>query len=348
MRAAVAGILIVVAGTGCPADDDAGNPDNYAGLDALAAAYKDAQCTHLAMCGIFPSKDACLAAEIEADARFAIDYSVVAAAAGGHVVYNGNAARECLDAIAASACDRTAESARVLPAACSALFSGIGTAGQICHVDAECVSRQCSGSMPGTCAMGVCLGDTPPDQQPAEIGETCALTSDCIDGAFCDPATQLCTELQPAGAGCTLDGECAYGLGCVGPIGSRTCGALPAVGQACASDGICRDEGTYCDLTADMCRPIGVAGTPCSEADACSPYYPCNGTCTQAPALGEACSSGNRCFDAGTWCDFGAGLCVAKRADGAACDSDAECSSNFCDFASGAGVCGYAASCQES
>jgi len=327
-------------------DDDSGDGSSYVTIDAIADAYKDAQCMHLTACGLFASLDACLGAELQTAQDFTIDYEVIAAVSRGHIVYDGGAVHECLAALGARSCDRTSESARVLPAACDEFFRGTRTAGQICFLDEECASQQCSGSSAGTCSMGVCIGDTAPVDVEAQVGEACATTSSCVDGAYCDTVTDRCTTLKTTGTECTLDNECAYGLACIGPTGARVCGALPTVGQGCAADGICRDEGTYCDVTADACKPVGLAGAICTDSSECSPYFPCAGTCTQGPGLGQACSSSSRCFEAGTFCDFNAGLCAAKKADGAPCDSGPECESDFCDFSASTGTCASATTCR--
>jgi hypothetical protein len=199
--------------------------------------------------------------------------------------------------------------------------------------------------------MGSCAGDVAPVFVQAQIGENCSSSSGCVTGAYCDQTTNMCAALKAQGASCTLASECAYGLGCVGTTGARTCGALPAVGQSCATDGVCRDEGTYCkyDSTTGLstCAQVGLPSAMCPSSSECSQYYPCNFTtsqCTKGPGLNEACGSA-QCFDANTYCDNLTSTCVALKSNGATCNSDAECTSDFCDQSLSTPLCAMPTVC---
>jgi hypothetical protein len=337
-------LLLVVLVPSCLGDDD-GDPSSYVAIDQAATAYKDAQCTYLARCGVFPDKATCLAAQLTSS-PFRADPNLIAAIGAGRVYYQGSNVKQCFDALAARSCDRTSESARVTPAACRDFVRGTAMGGESCTIDAECVSGQCStGSSEDSCVMGLCLGNTPPPTELRQIGEQCFSTLVCAPGSYCDSVTDTCTALKPAGATCQQDSECAYGSGCTGTTGTRTCGPLPAVGQSCSTDGICRDEGTYCDFNTGNCARLGLAGMQCSSSSQCSPYYPCNfstSQCSKGPAVGQPCSGSSfeRCFDANTFCDQSTSTCTALRANGMACNSDSECTSDNCELgSSGTGVC---------
>ncbi len=334
MRLPIALLLAVSAS--CLIDDEDGDGTNYVAITEIDEAYKASQCQHLATCGVFPTRESCQAAQLNSASPFEIDPNVVAAIYAGNIVYNGSAVKACIDAIAVRSCDRTEQSARTISPECSSFFRGTLMAGEGCYVDEECQSQRCSAGGSGTCSLGNCIGDTPPERSPAPIGDNCSSFSGCVDGAYCDQLSNLCTTLKGNGVSCTLDSECAYGLGCKGTTGTRMCAALPAIGQACATDGICRDEGTYCDFTADMCKQLGLPNAQCTSSSQCSPYYPCDfttspGMCLQGPGVGDMCS-GSSCFDAGTFCDFNSGLCTAVRADGMPCDNSQQCASGSCDF----------------
>ena len=335
MRLALA-MIMAVTSSSCLLSDEDGDGSNYVAVNEIDQAYKDAQCAHLAMCGVFPTRDACLAANLNTSGGFSVAPNVEASIYAGHIIYNGSNVKACIDALAARSCDRTDQSARSTPMECSGFFRGTLAAGEGCYVDEECLSQRCSGDSGGTCSMGNCVGDTPPQTGPAQIGQNCSSFSGCVTGSYCDELTNVCTALKGSGAMCMFDSECAYGLGCKGSSGSRTCAALPTIGQACATDGICRDEGTYCDFTADMCKQLGLPNAQCTSTSQCSPYYPCNqttnpGMCKQGPGIGQMCGSSN-CFDAGSYCDFNTSMCVAVKADGQPCDSSQQCACGTCDF----------------
>lgn len=336
MRPIAIALVVGAMSTSCLLSDEDGDGSNYVAVTEIAQAYKDAQCAHLAMCGVFPTREACLAAELNGTAAFAIDPNVEAAVYAGHIIYSGSNVKACIDALGERACDRTDQSARATPAECYRFFRGTLMAGEGCYVDEECVSQRCSGDGSGTCSLGSCIGDSPPPTAAKHIDESCSSVRGCVEGAYCDQLTNLCTALKGSGARCTLDSECAYGLGCKGTTGTRVCAVLPAIGQACAGDGICRDEGTYCDFPANMCKQLGLPNAQCTSSSQCSPYYPCNlatnpGVCKQGPGIGQMCGAIN-CFDAGSYCDFNTSTCVALKPDGQPCNNSQECASGTCDF----------------
>lgn len=343
MRQALATATVMLAAmtVSCLLDEEDGDGSNYVGINEIAEAYQEAQCTHLTECGLFPSREACMQAQLSTlPSMFVIDPNVEAAIYAGHVIYNGSAVKACIDAIAVRSCDRTDASVRVVPPECRTFFRGTLASGEGCYVDEECLSQRCSGDSGSTCSLGSCIGDTPPTTTPGNVGDICSTVNGCVDSAYCDTQTGMCEPHKTSGMACTLDNECTYGLGCTGTTGNRTCAALPTLGQPCSIDGICRDEGAYCDFNANMCTAYLLPSAPCgSSGQTCSPYYPCNFSattpvCTQGPGLGQPCSSSSRCFDAGTFCDFNLSspVCVALKADGAPCSSSEECQSASCDF----------------
>src|SRR5687767_10370665 len=109
MRQTIATATLLLAATtltmSCLLDDEDGDGSNYVGINEIAEAYKEAQCTHLAECGLFPSREACLAAQLTTfNTRFLIDPNVEAAVYAGTVIYNGSNVKACIDAIATQSC----------------------------------------------------------------------------------------------------------------------------------------------------------------------------------------------------------------------------------------------------
>ncbi|HEY5920258.1 MAG TPA: Dickkopf N-terminal cysteine-rich domain-containing protein [Kofleriaceae bacterium] len=334
MRIALA-IVLAVTSTGCPFGDDDGDPGNWVVIDQMEAAYRTAYCTYLVRCGQFPDQATCEGAAIPLAMQ--VDPNIVAAANAGRVSYSGSSVKACFAALANNTCDRTDQNGRMRVAACEGFFRGTRMSNQPCFVDQECISQNCVGGSTGTtCSMGQCVGDIAPTVSPANVGEPCSGLFGCVDGAFCDTSLDICTALKPAGQTCISADECAYGLGCSGTTGARTCKALPTVGQPCP-EALCRDDGNVC--TGAVCVQVGLPPTACTSSTQCSSFYPCDFTtsmCKQGPALGQPCSSTNRCFAAGTFCDTTTTLtCVAVRAEGMPCTADMQCQSGHCDFAIG-------------
>lgn len=328
--------------TACPlTDDDSGDGTGYVAIADMPAAYKEAYCTYLARCGMFPDQATCVGAALAVVPT--IDANLVAAVNAGRVRYNGSKVRECFDAVANDTCDQTDANGRIRVPACGAYFVGTVASGGECFVDQECLSQQCVGGDTGTsCTRGTCIGDTPPSMAPIALGMPCTSNLSCVDGAYCPPDTGVCSPLRGSGELCAGSDECGYGLACAGPSGMRMCQLLPGPGEACRFDLPCRDEGVNCDTTTSTCAQVGVQGAACTSSVQCSPYYRCDftaGTCAKGPSLGEPCASGSRCFEAGTYCESATLTCAPVKADGMPCDSDLECESELCDFATATPVC---------
>lgn len=324
-------IIAVLFATAC-GDDDSGDPNRYVSIDEYATVGKTSWCTYLTRCGFFTDEATCNSANLNLPAQLKIDPERIAAVKAGHMLYNGNNAKTCLDAFANATCDKTDEAGRVIPLACDELFRGTVDADGQCFEDAECISGDCQ--IPSSelmCTAGKCVGNTPPPvRMPARNGESCASTA-CVSGAFCNSSTFLCEPLHTTGMGCLTTTECAYGLGCAGGA-VRTCKMLPAIGQPCP-DGECRDDGARC--TTSGCVAIGLPGATCSSSSDCSNYYTCDFStmkCKQLPVTGEACNSGgSRCFDA-SYCDPSTLKCIPYRGSGEICSSSLQCASGECDF----------------
>ena len=320
--------VLVLAACG---DDDSGDPGSYVSITEYSTVAKASWCTYLTRCGLFADQASCTDANLNLPAQLRLAPETIAAVKAGHILYNGNNAKTCLDGFADATCDKTDESGRAPTPACDSLFRGAVDADGTCFQDAECISGDCQILVADqTCAMGKCVGNTPP--VPMELphqGESCASLGRCSPNLVCSNTTATCEPLHAAGMSCTTNADCMYGLGCTGA--PRTCKALPTTGQPCP-DFDCRDEGTHCATT---CVAVGLIGATCSNSSDCSSYYVCDfatSKCKRGPITGEACQSGgSRCFDA-SFCDSSTLMCVPYRGAGEICSTSLQCASGDCDF----------------
>ena len=212
-------------------------------------------------------------------------------------------------------------------AGCDGAVTGTIGDGGACAVEAECISAVCNlVDCPDACCPGICVGSTAPDRDAA-LGEACGDVAQCAIGSWC--SNSVCLALEPADSPCVSSAGCDYGLDCAGT--PRTCRALPLLGEPCAVDTQCRDEGQYCNATTMVCTQVGLPGDVCSTVARCSPFYDCDPAtmqCARGAAVGEACASSSDCFDYGTYCK--ADLCAPVEANGATCVNDDECAGQFC------------------
>jgi hypothetical protein len=130
----------------------------------------------------------------------------------------------------------------------------------------------------------------------------------------------------------TYDGDAAGA--CLGLIDSMSCSEFGAQSKI--------DSNTGCT---QFIVPHVADGGACAQSYECTSSY-CNGattqpvkdgTCMPLPTSGQACDF--TCAD-GTYCDFAMETCQPLKATGAACSSNDNCSSSFCNGAgTGSGTC---------
>ncbi|MBL8950658.1 MAG: hypothetical protein JNK82_07775 [Myxococcaceae bacterium] len=104
--------------------------------------------------------------------------------------------------------------------------------------------------------------------------------------------------VAPGGA-CANSLECSSGA-CQSSLSGNmcvgVCVAYAAEGQSCAP-GVCDPTRSFCDTTARVCRPRGIAGAPCTPTSfgsaECADGLGCTaaGVCARPGAGGEACAS---------------------------------------------------------
>ena len=329
-------VVVVVSLLAC-GDDDSGSGE-YVSVADFDSAYKEAECTYLVNCGLFPDQATCLAASLFNGGAYSLSADLRAEIAAGHVIYNGSAVKACFDAIANATCDKTDAAGRLHNVACLSFIRGTAGADAPCQIDADCISQDCRVTVADErCAMGTCFGETPPSFVVPRNGEHCSTVVGCQASSYCDTSTFECTPLKLAGDACIDVSECEFGLGCAGT--PRTCMTLPGPNEACP-DAICRDDGLHC--AAAICKPLGLPGAMCTSSGDCSPYFPCDfatSMCKKPPSIGESCPAGNtRCFEDHSYCDGATLKCVAGKADGEICTTSLQCASQSCDFVTG--TCG--------
>ncbi len=323
MRAALVAALVWT--TACGGDDGSGFGLGDVDIEDAPEAIRRAFCHHYAQCGQFPDEATCLASNTLFS--FEIDPSLVAAIRDGRVKYDGRKLGDCYEQFGDASCDRTDADGRSLLVGCDGAIAGTVGDGGACAVEAECISGVCNiVDCPDACCPGTCVGGTVPDFE-AELGEACGDRVQCGIGAWC--SNDICVALEPADSPCVSSSECDYGLGCAGT--PRTCRPLPLLGEPCAADTTCRDEGQYCNTMTLVCTQVGLPGDACSTAARCSSFYECDPAsmeCVRGAAVGQACSSTSDCFDYGTYCK--ADLCAPLEPNGATCADDDECAGRFC------------------
>lgn len=231
--------------------------------------------------------------------------------AAGTVVYHGDKAQACADAVAARGCGLRSER---LPAVCDETLEGQVPVGGACQGGVECAGQR-----------------------------YCAFTGDVCPG--------VCTELEPAGAACATDDACQSGLACLldPATGEGQCGTLGGEGDPCASDDACESGssclgedppngvmGTCTSWTNRFTEAEGAACDPaegqlCSEGLSCvvDDFMPGSGVsflCSQPFASGAACKVGfpNAC-PVDEYCDADLaggmleGTCVKSPGEGEPC-----------------------------
>lgn len=327
LRLAVLSLLALVAPSlGCR--DDGSEPIAY---DALVDAQAAAICEYFVECGYATSEALCVdtwarVSSSSADLDAAVD--------NGTVRYDAAAAGDCLDGVRTTPCAAFLEG--VEDEACDRVFQGTIENGNPCWIDAQCISQACEVD---ACAMACCQGTCIAEVPDAAVGEGCLDGRDCVDGAYCDVETGLCTAEKAAGEACPGRYECEPSLVCI----AGTCLAPPGEGEPCAE--LQCAAPWACDLDSVTCQPLRGEGEACNpDASLCALGLACNpssSTCTPPGGSGSPCD-GDFFFGGGcageTYCSYdletGEGTCQPLVANGGACDYDTACQSHYCGNAS--------------
>ena len=306
-----------------------GHPATVAYAD-LEQELQQARCEHLARCKLFPDEASCMAFS-----RVVPDTSIAAAIANHKIDYDGERARQCVDATAKQSCDITAHDAHLPPAACTQMYVGRVADGAPCFMDVECASGSCDVPVATCPEIGCCMGMCRATRPPGGAGDACSNQRDCRDGLVCGQDAK-CHAPAAVGEACRVDHECGDGLACVGASGDipGACRALPHVGEPCPFQR-CADQNLRCDGDSHRCVAVGLPGDPCPKSTECSIDMECDATthlCREFPSLGMPCDG--TCV-ADSFCApgpaGGAGICLALLANNMPCDGDQQCLSAFCE-----------------
>ncbi|MCC7538427.1 MAG: hypothetical protein IT379_19540 [Deltaproteobacteria bacterium] len=275
--------------------------------------------------------------------------------AAGRVRYDGVRARACVAQVATRCGGFESEGA------CRGVFDGTVPLGGACESSEECAGDTYCEHEGTSDGCGVCAAR-------AAIGASCAsasCTNEVESDCSFESAEPTCVEVRyegPVGEGSPCGTfttgadrtviHCATGHGCAeSPSGGGTCVALPEADGPCGEDGqLCQDD-QLC--VAGTCRAITVQRTEGAACDrealaVCDPALRLScedGVCVRVGdgSEGSACA-GDDLLDIG--CDAGLvcvdGLCRRPAADGAPCQRDRECASDYCDDPDGdlTGTCG--------
>lgn len=281
----------------------------------------------------------------------------------GRIIYDGGAARACLDALATT-CGGL-DQVLVGNSDCQAAFAGTVPLNGTCYFDQECAGdTHCVFGMscPGSC------------QAAPTVGEACDdVTNPCSDnypGAVLDCTTTMAnpamhcvaTTYTKVGAGgscgaimATGDQQvhayCAPGYYCKTSLGSATgtCALPIPLGQtcvpgvdACVDDSLCTSDGMG-GYTCEAFTLQSTVGSGCVVAnnEFCNPLdrLACvAGTCTLVGtgAVNQPCrSSYPTDCNTGLYCDTtgATDVCLTQLGAGAACTpgNDEACTTGYCD-----------------
>jgi hypothetical protein len=225
---------------------------------------------------------------------------VVVPVQSGRLIYDEDAARECLDAWR-DVLDDCSIVGDEVPEACRRALVGHTPEGQACAADRECQppllchwsvctrmpgdGEQCFNGM--ECATGLYCTYDMICQVPRDVGGSCPEERRaCREGLYCESLTTTCQQAVGAGASCATNSEmCLEGLYC--DFATATCVPSPGGDGDCyASRGACAD-GLYCEAGA-RCQPRKPAGETCYDATECLSHNCTDEVCV---GLSGVCSS---------------------------------------------------------
>ena len=335
-------------GTGGSGSADARGNDSASGgtggaltADDVCRAALGAICDRFAACGSSPSDD---------PSTYAPPCNDVAAACPDYF-FNETSTRTlaavggCLDELKGLSCT---DLDLIVRSSC--LTPGTAPAGAPCARASNCQSGSCSSNNMGC---GVCTGAM------VAIGDSCTGNNGCGVGAFCHPATKLCTptstivhveEGQPCdlaavpAVGCAGDRYCkTVDSGTAGTCERRQPPIVVDAGQACDAvhticapnficftiTGVLTGDGSYTSVS--TCVPMDSCGdTACDETTYCK-VSGGRQSCAPRAAAGERClGDGGTTPCANTlYCASTTGLCTAPGRQGDACDDSRLCDDQF-------------------
>jgi len=305
----------------------AGEPRAPVALEDYPAAQLEAFCRASVRCGGLASFDSCRQ-ELVQFYYAPLSISLVAAIDAGVVKFDGVAARDCVDAMAARGCFEEPGD----PYACTQVFIGTVAGGGACELYAECVSGMCSVPDCGqSCCAGTCFYG--PQWFTAQIGDTCTDGLECRDGLYC--YNYKCAEPVAAGGSCADFKRCESGSLCI----SQRCVPLPRAGEHCDDTLTCIDYNTRCGPTSHVCEELfAQLGEACGPDRLCTLLSRCDETshCSiRKLPFGSSCKVfEDSCSDPDAYCQVvdmeGNAACARHVPDGASCDELHRCARGTC------------------
>ncbi|MBM4387164.1 MAG: trypsin-like peptidase domain-containing protein, partial [Deltaproteobacteria bacterium] len=177
-------------------------------------------------------------------------------------------------------------------------------------------------------------------KQIYHAGAACYSDDECQWLYFCIEGR--CQELKDLGHNCKKNEDCYLPYNCFNGVCSRT----GTTGDVCQNDSQCSPP-SYCIL--GTCRPLSKKGEACKiDEDCVNPLYCILGKCvTSLSNLNEPCGQTIDCVKPYT-CSGG----VCKNVSGTYCNSDYQCSPQFCilgtcrDLGKYGDPCGKTIDCQ--
>ena len=175
--------------------------------------------------------------------------------------------------------------------------------GQSCSGDNECITGKCN-------SLRVC-GSEP----------ECTATKKCEDTSrYCDKTTNICKSKKADKAVCHENDECITG----------NCNSKNECGkelECSESDHIyCKNNDDYCDKN-NTCKPKKANGNSCNEGGECLSNWCIGYVCNTLDSL--TCDP--PCNETTQFCAGLINQCFDKSQNGAECEDEIECLSNYCD-----------------
>jgi hypothetical protein len=190
--------ILLLAGCG----SDGVTIENFAQKYAEAICSKNFQC-----CNAMELADKTMSTCVTNNqfAISALTASINESKAKGRANYDDSKSGTCIDSLKSMTCDEFKQGVGGNMAACMAFVTPNVAMGGACTQDYECITGNCEGEdtsvdppVDGMCGGMISL---------AQIGAACS-SIECVDGAYCDPATSTCQANKGAGSACTSSNEC--------------------------------------------------------------------------------------------------------------------------------------------
>lgn len=325
-----------------------------------------ALCARYFKCGAVKDEAACLRQSTDGLQLSTYEAQISA----GKIIYDGAAARRCLDAFKVGEC-LTFSFDEYGSGDCDQVYTGQVKGGESCASTVECVKEDycaltLTGSMcSGTCTLRVAEGGTADSSAQcakdlvlyqgkcvAKLAEgaPCANTLPACDsskGLYCNGELR-CAKPQDVGQSCDMNSRCGPFYTCI----AGQCAKALDVDASCAGPAnsvggtLCKID-LYCESGAKVCKAPGGQGATCTSDSACNDPFVCSkavlaasGTCQPRATENQSCAETD--CDSATYCALLTNVCTKRIAVGQPCGLGQQCVAN--SFCSG-GTC-KSLSCQ--